>query len=184
MLLKGLINTQQLSKLNNVLQICSRLNLPDFHRHVLFLGQSVKCQYSTCAYSANLKSSLVDANTVRKIPGAGIHSEITSDAPDDGESEHSGDHDHEGHIKPALEAHTPIKPAPHFVNIVPGKGPPPEPPVDCCMSGCANCVWIQYGEELKQYFSVSEGNAKIAEALEEIQDPGLKMFLKIELGLL
>lgn len=87
-------------------------------------------------------------------------------------------------IRPALEAVTPNVPPPHFVTIVPGKGPPPEPPITCCMSGCANCVWIQYAEELKQYFSAEEGKEIAKEAIEQIDNPGLQMFLKLELGLL
>ncbi|KAH3747420.1 hypothetical protein DPMN_181846 [Dreissena polymorpha] len=67
---------------------------------------------------------------------------------------------------------------------MPGKGPPPEPPLECCMSGCANCVWITYAEELKKYFSVEDGLAKTKEAIEKIDNPSLKMFVKLELGML
>lgn len=65
--------------------------------------------------------------------------------------------------------------------VVPGKGPPPEPPTTCCMSGCANCVYIAYAEELKAYYS--DGGQKAREALEQIEDPSLKAFLKLELDL-
>lgn len=88
------------------------------------------------------------------------------------------------HIKPALDSFTPSASPPNFVEIVPGKGPPPEPPIDCCMSGCANCVWIQYAEELKRYYSLNEGSERAKKAIEEIDNPGLQMFLKLELGLL
>ena len=87
-------------------------------------------------------------------------------------------------IKPVLDAVTPNTEPPHYVNIVPGKGPPPEPPVDCCMSGCANCVWIQYCEELKRYFSGGVGQEIAKQAIESIENEGLKMFLKLELGFL
>ena len=85
-------------------------------------------------------------------------------------------------LRPALEALTPNIEPPHHVNIVPGKGPPPEPPVDCCMSGCANCVWIQYCEELKHYYSDGMGQELARKAIETIDNEGLKMFLKVELG--
>ncbi|KAL4240086.1 Oxidoreductase-like domain-containing protein 1 [Mactra antiquata] len=88
------------------------------------------------------------------------------------------------YIKPSLDSIRPSVPPPLHVDIVPGKGPPPEPPVDCCMSGCANCVWIQYAEELKQYFSKDAGLERVKEDIEKIDNPGLKMFLKLELGLL
>jgi len=85
---------------------------------------------------------------------------------------------------PALEVVTQESASPKFTSIVPGKGPPPEPPVECCMSGCANCVWIQYAEELKGYYSDGQGSQMAKEAIEQIDNPGLKMFLKLELGLL
>ena len=68
-------------------------------------------------------------------------------------------------------------------NVIPGKGPPPEPPVDCCMSGCANCVWIQYADELKEYYTDGMGSEKALQAIESIENPSLKAFLKLELSL-
>ena len=42
-------------------------------------------------------------------------------------------------------------------SIVPGKGPPPELPTKCCQSGCANCVWIQYAEDVAKYYKDGGG---------------------------
>ena len=65
--------------------------------------------------------------------------------------------------------------------IVPGKGPPPEIPTTCCSSGCANCVWIDYAEELKKYYK--DGGANARKAIEkEVQDPNLKAFLLLEIS--
>lgn len=64
---------------------------------------------------------------------------------------------------------------------IPGKGPPPEPPVECCMTGCVNCVWITYAEELKKYYS--DGGIMAKQAIEKIENPSLKAFLKLELGI-
>ncbi|XP_033732932.1 uncharacterized protein LOC117322236 [Pecten maximus] len=69
-----------------------------------------------------------------------------------------------------------------FTEIVPGKGPPPEPPVNCCMSGCANCVWIKYAEELKEYYC--DGKERALRDIELIDNPSLKAFIKLELSLL
>lgn len=68
------------------------------------------------------------------------------------------------------------------MKVVPGKGPPPEPPVHCCMSGCANCVWIIYAEELKNYYG--DGGEEARKAIEQIENPSLKAFIKLELGFL
>lgn len=61
-----------------------------------------------------------------------------------------------------------------------GKGPPPTPPINCCMSACTNCVWLLYAEELKTYYA--DGGRSAKEAIEEIENPSLKAFLKLELG--
>ncbi|XP_050075946.1 oxidoreductase-like domain-containing protein 1 [Anopheles maculipalpis] len=56
---------------------------------------------------------------------------------------------------------------------------PPEP-TTCCMSGCQNCVWIQYAADLTKM--LDDGGEKAREiVLEKISDPSLKMFLKMEL---
>lgn len=56
----------------------------------------------------------------------------------------------------------------------------PEEPTDCCMSGCANCVWIQYAEELKSKFCSSD--KELCEIImNKISDPNMKMFLSMEL---
>ncbi|XP_019893663.2 oxidoreductase-like domain-containing protein 1 [Musca domestica] len=56
---------------------------------------------------------------------------------------------------------------------------PPEP-TTCCMSGCANCVWIQYAESIAK---LMDGNTERVRdlVLQKIEDPNLKMFLSIEL---
>lgn len=69
-----------------------------------------------------------------------------------------------------------------MVEIVPGKGPPPEPPLDCCQSGCPNCLWISYAEELKEYYH--DGDERAMGAIENIENPSLKTFIKLELGYL
>lgn len=48
------------------------------------------------------------------------------------------------------------------------------------MSGCPNCVWIEYAETIAKLL---DGNCEQARqlVLNKIQDPNLKMFLAIEL---
>eukprot|EP00795_Rhopilema_esculentum_P009043 gene9043-16687_t len=57
--------------------------------------------------------------------------------------------------------------------------PSPPPPGLCCMSGCQNCVWLEYAEDLSEFFK--DGGKKAEEALDDIPDANLKAFLKMEL---
>ena len=59
------------------------------------------------------------------------------------------------------------------------KGPPPEPPTTCCMSGCANCVWIDYAEKLKEYYC--DGGQTAKEEIMKIEDPNMRAFLLMEI---
>lgn len=59
---------------------------------------------------------------------------------------------------------------------------PPEPD-NCCMSGCENCVWIQYGKELTELYKDSGETAKKV-ILERIKDPTMQVFIKLELNTL
>ena len=59
--------------------------------------------------------------------------------------------------------------------------PDPPPPELCCMSGCANCVWIEYAKELKAFYNPGESNGLIDEALKKIEDPSFRTFIKMEI---
>lgn len=163
--------------LNSILKVViSHLSSSATHKHRPFfhggslLRKSENCSVNLETNQRYFSTSLSNASMVK---GAKDNYDMLSDSDSE-----------DMHIKPALDSVTPLLPPPSYVDIVPGKGPPPEPPVDCCMSGCANCVWIQYAEELKEYFSLHEGNDRAMKAIEQIDNTGLKMFLKLELGLL
>ncbi|EDV43574.1 uncharacterized protein Dana_GF16461 [Drosophila ananassae] len=56
---------------------------------------------------------------------------------------------------------------------------PPEP-TNCCMSGCANCVWLDYAQTLAKLLGDNDEEAREI-VLSKITDPNLKMFLSLEL---
>jgi len=55
---------------------------------------------------------------------------------------------------------------------------PPEVPTCCCMSGCVNCVYIQYAVEMADYFK--DNGATALKVIDAIKDESIKTFLKME----
>ncbi|KAK1124299.1 hypothetical protein K0M31_006671 [Melipona bicolor] len=53
-------------------------------------------------------------------------------------------------------------------------------PTNCCMSGCANCVWIQYAEKLSATLEKSDVDMQKL-IMDKVQDPNMKAFLSMEL---
>lgn len=58
----------------------------------------------------------------------------------------------------------------------------PEPPLPdtCCMSGCVNCVYLNYARDLENFFK--DGGLKAANQIDKlVQDPNMRAYLKMEL---
>lgn len=55
-----------------------------------------------------------------------------------------------------------------------------DPPTNCCMSGCSNCVWITYAENLAK-LSIDGGSQAKKMIEQNVNDPCLKAFLLTEL---
>ncbi|XP_023176027.1 oxidoreductase-like domain-containing protein 1 [Drosophila hydei] len=56
---------------------------------------------------------------------------------------------------------------------------PPEP-TTCCMSGCANCVWVEYAKTVAKILGDNDDRAREL-VLAKIKDPNLRVFLEMEL---
>lgn len=54
----------------------------------------------------------------------------------------------------------------------------PEEPTTCCMSGCPNCVWLDYADKLSAYFK--DGGERAMKELDKISDPNIKAFIMQE----
>jgi len=64
---------------------------------------------------------------------------------------------------------------------------PPDPPAAnlCCMSGCANCVWLDYADDMLKHFERQGQSLKTEEILElvdkSVDDQMVKAFIKMEI---
>ena len=61
-----------------------------------------------------------------------------------------------------------------------------EPPSNlCCMSGCANCVWMTYADNLIKHYAEKRLTINMQKLLNEIEenidDPMIKAFIKLEI---
>lgn len=82
-----------------------------------------------------------------------------------------------------LHSRTAIVTVSRSLSVVPPTEQPeaviPDPPTTCCMSGCANCVWIDYAKELAVIYK--DGGEAAEKVMKTIEDPSLKIFLSLEL---
>ena len=68
------------------------------------------------------------------------------------------------------------------------KDAPPQLSGFCCGSGCQNCVWLQYAEELVNYYGRNSKKGshelrKVLNEIEKLEDENLKAFIKMELDI-
>jgi hypothetical protein len=62
----------------------------------------------------------------------------------------------------------------------------PESPLTCCGSGCQNCVYLKYAEELMKYYEhkYSDSSLGMKEAVKEVNrltDENLKSYILMEI---
>ena len=65
------------------------------------------------------------------------------------------------------------------------KEPDPPPANLCCMSGCANCVWLDYADDMIKYYERKGETLKVEEILDlvdqNVDDEMIKAFVKMEI---
>lgn len=128
--------------------------------------KNVLCQQCSIHHTAKL-------DKVREAPSVAAIAEIVENREKVAKARRSDD----GHdIVLELYA-SPVKRA--TTGVIPGKGPPPDPPDICCMSGCPNCVWIQYADQLKRYYC--DGGKKAREEIMKIENHNLRAYLLLEI---
>ena len=58
-------------------------------------------------------------------------------------------------------------------------------PTTCCMSGCANCVWLDYADAMVAYYSARGEGVALGDLLttmrSNVDDPMVKTFIEMEL---
>jgi hypothetical protein len=63
--------------------------------------------------------------------------------------------------------------------------PPPLPTGLCCMSGCANCVWLDYADEIVSYYLAKGEKLGVDSIMKEVDDnvsdEMVKAFIKMEI---
>lgn len=71
--------------------------------------------------------------------------------------------------------------------------PEPPDPLSCCGSGCQNCVWIQFADDVNAYFSKPNPDLSGAEKIlnkfkavkkemeKHVEDPNLRAYLLMEI---
>ena len=62
---------------------------------------------------------------------------------------------------------------------------PPSLPTTCCMSGCANCVWLDYADAMVAFYSARGEGVSLEDLLttmrSNVDDPMVKTFIEMEL---
>lgn len=50
----------------------------------------------------------------------------------------------------------------------------------CCMSGCENCIWVEYALKLDQYCA-GQGEECLKELDRQIDDPSIRAYIRLQI---
>lgn len=65
--------------------------------------------------------------------------------------------------------------------VRPSHPPRPPDPLTCCGTGCANCVWIEYGIQLMHYYDDRPLEEALGEIDKQVSNIGIREFVKAEI---
>ncbi|XP_011503124.1 PREDICTED: uncharacterized protein LOC105366391 isoform X2 [Ceratosolen solmsi marchali] len=119
----------------------------------------IKLNWSWCIFPKRFKFQDNGSRFMSKFPDGESHNDSNSNSKDKNKKKHS---DKDAKITKAL-----------LLNDI-------TVPTNCCMSGCANCVWIEYAEKLSSILKHSSDDVQKV-IMEKVQDPNMRAFLISEL---
>lgn len=151
-----------------------------FYFGLMRISSFLRTLYSFCLLSADMNQLAKFVRQSRPIRSCLIirySSGNGSSTENSGQNEGEGENKENSEVNSAIRIHDVLGNL-NELNIL--NQQIPSVPTNCCMSGCANCVWIKYAEELSG--KLNDGSEQARQIImKEVQDPNMRAFLEMEL---